>query len=66
MLAPLWPVIRRPPQPAWRVAANSATRSSYGATATNYEGADLDMADDDLPPGEWEDENVKEVMVKAC
>ncbi len=28
--------------------------SSCGAIATNYEAADLDMADDDLLPGEWE------------
>ena len=39
--------------------------SSCGATATNYEAADLDMADDDLIPGEWEGEIVGEVIDKG-
>ncbi len=34
--------------------------SSCGAIATNYEAAELDMADDD--PGEWEGEIVREVI----
>ncbi|KAK4149741.1 hypothetical protein C8A00DRAFT_37655 [Chaetomidium leptoderma] len=40
----------------------SNTFSSCGATATNYEAADLDMADGDLLSGEWEGEIVEEVI----
>ncbi len=39
--------------------------SSFSITATNYEAADLDIADDDLPPGEWEGEIDAEVIVKG-
>ena len=39
--------------------------SSCGAIATTYEAADLDMADDNLLPGEWEGEIVGEVIDKG-
>ena len=38
---------------------------SCGATAINYEAADLDMADDDLLPGDWEGDIVREVIDKG-